>query len=231
MFKKIIGAFAKKIEASTEQKAILLKGNVKKEEVKIFLENLKSLSKMIYPYKHPKNFKGFYEYKSMDMISFKTIGRRYLFNELVELTGLTTLRHVGRWDHDEWEASYREYLALHESSGANKARIIQIALANIQSQVRESEGDYSDFIIKYSDTLSNIIEIINQFGIKLILEDDEIFDGIRILIGTLAQDYDNYTVAIKEFKKAQVLEMLDLEQELVNTMMKNSLTLLDFNQK
>lgn len=231
MLKKIIGAFAKKTEISTKQKATLAEENMRKEEAIDFLKNLKTLSEMIFPYKHPRKFRGFCEHKSLGLISFTTQERRYSYSELVKITGLTTLRHVGSWDVDDWEANYREYATLHESSGANKARIMQMALTNIHSKVRENNGEYSDFVIKYSDTLTNIIGIIDQFGIKLILEDDEIFDKVRTLISSFAQDYDNYTVSIKEFKKAQVLEKLDLEQKFVDIMMKNSPILMEFNQK
>ena len=215
-----------------EKRALQIEEVQKRQESDVFLEHLDTLAELIHPYKNPTSFDCFREYEGLGEINFRTRDGKYSYSELVKITGLTTLRYTGGWDCDKWEANLGEYRSLFESDGSSQARKIQVALTSIHSKIQANKGDYTNFIIKYSDTLSNIIEIINQFGAKFILEDVEIFNKVKNLIGSFAQDYDNYTGAIKEYKKAQILDKLDLEQKYVDKMISNDTSfLLDYPQK
>lgn len=231
MFKKIISSFAEKRDIAIQSVAQLEEEREKHNEAKEFLDNLKTLSGYIYPHKNPSGFDGFREYRGMDEICFRTREGYFTQSELISATGLTTLRYVGGWEYDKWEASYREYVSLYESNGAKMARNIQKALSTIHTKIKNNTNEYSSFLMKYSETIANIIEIFNQYGVKFVLEDGEIFDKVKDLVGSFVQDYDNYTNTIRDFKKAQVLEKLEIEQKFVDKMIKDSSFLLDFQQK
>lgn len=231
MFGKLKERIANEMDSYEEKRAFEVEEVKNGQESDVFLKNIKTLSELIYPYKDPSNFNRFREYSSMDEINFSTRESSITYGELVRITGLSTLRYSGGWDEDKWEASYKEYKSLFNSSDSNTARSMQVGLTSIHSKIKENKGEYSNFVIKYSDTLSNIIEVINQYGIKFILEDGDIFNKIKHLIGSFAQDYDNYTGAIKEYKKAQILEKLDIEQKFVDKMIEDSNMLLEFSQK
>lgn len=215
-----------------EKKALLIEEAQKHDEAKDFLRSLKALADMFFPYINPTNFDNFSEYKSLNEINFCTREDRYSKKELSELTGLTTLRYRGGWHEDRWEANYKEYVNVFYSSSSKTSREMQSALLSIHTKIESNEKDYSNFVLKYLDTLSNTIEIVEEYGINFILEDEEIFGKVKELIGSFVADYESYTGAVKEFKRSKVLEKLDMEQKYVDKMISNDTSfLLEFPQK
>ena len=232
MLKKFFARLEENRTIEAERKALLIEEASKHDEAKDFLRNLKTLAELFFPFVNPKNFDSYSEYKHMNEINFSTREDRYSKRELMELTGLTTLRYRGGWHDDRWEANYKEYVNIFYSDSSKTSREIQSALLSIHAKIESNEKDYSNFVFKYLDTLSNIIEIVEEYGINFILEDEEIFGKVKGLIGSFVADYDTYTGAVKEFKRNKVLEKLDMEQKYVDKMISNDTSLLlEFSQK
>lgn len=187
---------------------------------------------MLFPYSTPVERDSHFKASSrFDTFTFKTRENRYSIEKIVAKTGLTTVRYDGGYDCDRWEADHSEYEKIYESKSSRETQAIKSNLGSIQTKIELNKDDYSNFVDKYIETLINIINIIEQFGMNFILSDDEIFEKIKYLLTSFIDDFNTYTETIRLFKKNQLLEKITLEQKYVDKMIDDSIMMLEFHQK
>lgn len=231
VFRKVKENITKEMGEFEEKRACEIKKTEKEQDSLFFLTQLKTLSEQVYPFKDPRQeYSGFRQYQSMDEIYFKTRENSITQRELIEITGLKSLRYVGGWDIDKWEASYREYISIYEGNNVLQAKSAKNALLAIHTNISMNKEEYSNFIFRYTETIANTLGIIKEYGVSFVFDDAELFNSIFSLIGSIVSEYDNYAKTIKEYKKSQALEKIKIEHEYIEKTIKENSLMLDFHQ-
>lgn len=231
-FKKLKLNIHKKINEHQEEKAIEALEVEKESSTKIFLNSLSNLIDGLFPFIDPmERFDGGNTYEFMDEINFRTPEDRYYRAELVEMTGLQTIVYKGGYGSDRWSASNKEYKEIFGSRNSKKIKGIKKALETVFAKIQSNKGDYTNFIEKYLETIDNMNDIINEYGMTFILSDNDLVDRFEDLVKSFVQDYTAYTEAVRTYKKEQLLNKISIEQQFVNNRIEESQFLLDFPQK